>query len=102
MKVEYPPGTGYFRQIPNPSLTTISFKCPACGTDINTWCYPEREDDSPNCPERVEMFFEIFNRYVEGIKKKRFKFPAFRGEDEEIIEKIIQEVEDERRRATHA
>ena len=107
MKVEYPPGTGYYRQIPTPPLSTLSFKCPACGTGINTWCYPERyddDDDSLNCPERVEMYFEVFNRYVESIMERRFSFPAFVNEDKEIVEKVIKEVEEEneRRTATHA
>ncbi len=93
MRTEFPRGSGYYRQIPHPPFTTLCIQCPACGTPVDTWCYPDRED--PNCVERVEMYCEITARYVDGIKSGRFGFPCFQGEDKELIEKLIKEVTNE-------
>ena len=97
MKVECPAGSGYYQQIPSPPLSTVCFKCPACGTDIDTWCYPDHDarDENLNCDERAEMFIEVFNRWVDAIQKHRIPCWVSYEERTEQIQKIIQEVETE-------
>lgn len=92
MKVDCHYDGGIYRaQIPNPPLSTVSFKCPTCGTGINHFCYPERDEDV-NCPARVEMYIRVFNGWVERIQKNLI--PCFISEKErkEQIQEIIQEV----------
>ena len=93
MKIECISGK-YSAQIPNPPLSTLCFKCPACGTAIDTWCYPDR-DENMNCEARVEMFIKVFNRWVDAVQK--YRIPCFVSEAErrEQIQKIIEEVEKE-------
>ena len=88
MKIEYPVGSGNFREIKHPRITTLDFQCPTCHVAVDVWC----KDPNIICDKRKRLYSIAIDRYFKAILERKVNPPMCAESEERLKKEIIDQV----------